>query len=1605
MGVKIKEAKLVDILTEDCLFPISDGSGEPKVADFSKVKNLLGDARQVESTVTSIQRKISYLTRNGQDSELSVKDIAERIITPTTTNVETLIGQDRNKSVRTIANEVLAGASTGGDIDLGLYLSKSEAEGTYEKKGTSYTKKEIDDNIIKPLAEKADKETVEDLSDEISTISTSVGNKADRDTVENLSERVEQTETTIVNNSNLLAVHSQELLTLQTNQGNQETTLQGQGVAILALQMEVGGVKDDVSEVSTSIDDINDELEKKANKEDVYTTTTVDAMINEAVRINGEELNKKADIETVEDLSAAIGGSKEAIEKIIRQVATNTEDIKGKVDKTDYDAKVAELTDSINEISNTAGDLPERVEQAEADIDILQEEQGTQKVTIQQQAQNIANLNTALENKADMNEVYSRSEVDNTFATITHAEGYAEEVANAAEENAKNHANTIKSNLEQYVEGQLNAVTDVFDNKLKNKADSSTVTDLSNKVSGISNTIDNIQDDMATQGDINGLTSDINELSKRVDGKADKGEVQALVSQIDSKVDQNAYNKNVEEMTNAINGKVGKTDTIPAENVGNLSDGAKGLASTNPIIANRIPFLKADAFAFLQPEDFTVEVAYDGSTWETLNSNDPKLLSMFTMKNFTEGFLFDGFSGLWGINSKVRITISPTSARNAHIDFITVSMFCNSWRYDIKSEYYDIRRQAWIEVGTTNIEHYDDIAYIKYGQYFAYNGWNRWGTRLTFTVKTPYESYSRILSISGFGSLFNETLSNTNNAPYTLGTIWNWDYLKNVYFPNEIYEGETSLKNKYASITSAIQNIESANDDYITISPKGGTTVPTKVIGAKTASINGGGNGLATAQDVRASMPTELPNPKQLKYTVNGISVTYNGLSEATIPTIYAPNQVGSQGQLLQSMGGGVPQWTNLSEIKEAIGFAKDLTGVLLATPEEFTYRPSAGNNSIRDEGAVIRCIKGNTVVWHQYAPSGDNPGLTSGSSKYLTVGIENSEWIGTVQNVDSSCTNPWQVGIHFNTPKAIANHKYLICMNIYTSKEPIRATDYFSLEFGGSTWDISPLSEQAGKWFSASRIFTQTSVNSRTYAIIRPYWSYTYKYGVQNGDYYKVKDVMLFDLTLLFGKGYEPQTYEAFRAIYPDVYPYCAPTIRNLKTTAIETVGFNLFNGLFAELIGGKTYYIGGSNIGTLKFYPNSSSLSEDVVLDANNTFTPLVSGKLRSNGSDVCVHFQHSGIKDGECADYVKHTLNLPEIAKYFPDGMNGNANVWDEINAENAIKRFGVVDLGSLEWGVVGTANDVDRRIYSYGLNNVAKGTASTGVVGNIMCAKYNAISADQNYLRNKGISIAKASSGVMVHIYDPNYNSNDKIDDLVASLNGVLLYYELAEPVVTPILEPIQLVYDVEDFGTEKAISIEDSAPFRADIVYQFNAEGRIRDNGRNIERLESQIRSYHDDGAKVTIDREIITTKSIIGNSEFRYALPDAPQDVKDDADGTLATEYWVRKNIPTEIATATQKDRSSPSIGLNLKPNIVYEFNNLSFLGINSFVSYADGYDYVWTVRFGVSTTFNFVLTEGITVYWEDGIAPTYSYGNIYELIFRRVSTGSLYLGEWKVYK
>lgn len=469
--------------------------------------------------------------------------------------------------------------------------------------------------------------------------------------------------------------------------------------------------------------------------------------------------------------------------------------------------------------------------------------------------------------------------------------------------------------------------------------------------------------------------------------------------------------------------------------------------------------------------------------------------------------------------------------------------------------------------------------------------------------------------------------------------------------------------------------------------------------------------------------------------------------------------------------------------------FATDLTGRVEATPEVFTYRPSAGEKSIKDDNAFIRRVKGNSVVWNQLVKNGDFASAdnwASNDKNSTTLTIEEGKAVVTSKYAG---TGGDPVAIRQTLPPSVANHKYFVSLDFSANNTDL--TPYFEYYRAFSGYAESMFRD--GNTYSS--IFTAKE-SGATVFLLKPQGTKAV------GDVWEWDNVMVIDLTAMFGAGNEPTTVDEFRALYPDsYYPYNAGELRNLDCSGIKTMGFNQWDEQwergslnsvgenddtsttirsknYTPAIGGTNYYVGIASEGydniyylgiswydSNKQFISKSYCNQRVVTSPVNAayfriFTntnSYVYGNTYNN--DICISLHHTGWRDGEYEPYkeVTHSLPLSQITNGEP--LRKAGSVFDEINETHYIKRVGV-------------------RPYAEG---------------------------DEN--------------------------------DATLLTDGTNTNYPRVEPIVTPIETPIDFNYYVEDFGTEEALLTEGSAPFSADIVYQFNATDQIRNNTRNINKLQ------------------------------------------------------------------------------------------------------------------------------------------------------------------------
>lgn len=113
----------------------------------------------------------------------------------------------------------------------------------------------------------------------------------------------------------------------------------------------------------------------------------------------------------------------------------------------------------------------------------------------------------------------------------------------------------------------------------------------------------------------------------------------------------------------------------------------------------------------------------------------------------------------------------------------------------------------------------------------------------------------------------------------------------------------------------------------------------------------------------------------------------------------------------------------------------------------------------------------------------------------------------------------------------------------------------------------------------------------------------------------------------------------------------------------------------------------------------------------------------------------------------------------------------------------QRVGMVDLGSLPTGkwYNGTANGYRWRILNWA-DDAPK--LAFGGIRNIFCSAYVRKSITAHYSENSSIGICVNNSyAAAVSNIDIDDGRYENLNDFTASLSGVLLYYELATPIVT------------------------------------------------------------------------------------------------------------------------------------------------------------------------------------------------------------------------------
>ena len=586
--------------------------------------------------------------------------------------------------------------------------------------------------------------------------------------------------------------------------------------------------------------------------------------------------------------------------------------------------------------------------------------------------------------------------------------------------------------------------------------------------------------------------------------------------------------------------------------------------------------------------------------------------------------------------------------------------------------------------------------------------------------------------------------------------------------------------------------------------------------------------------------------------------------------------EVLSKNATLQNIQEGVANKANKDGDypKMTAGFAQEIVGDGSATPEEFSFRPTAGEDrnvanttyydGERNGVARIERIKGNSIVHNQLLKcAADQSGVDGWwnrvrveSPGFPTITIEGSTIFQPIKEQTANNQLSQKCTI-------IKDHKYLIHFwydnnGVLNDKWGRAYKVMFSSDLYGSNFK---------NFYAPQNYINSDEVYS--FVTAEENWSYFIIKQTYIDDDIKPttmvwKDIWLIDLTKEFGSGNEPTTKEEFWqkvVVGKNLNERNTGEIIDGNYGAIKTVGFNAFNGTYAKVCAGCSYYLGGNYTslgftteegGTLEAITIPTSAESVGTTPSDRLYTPSQNGYIYAEGTNININISWGteyGYLNGTLQPYKPFTRDLSWLSKYFPNGMRSAGSARDEIRFNSttqkweAVQNVGVVDLGSLRYTAISERTNTYRAIGNIPLKKYVVDLFPIHIV-----STYNTGLGDY-YWTNDEVGVCDLvnpnTRGIVVGVAKKGVSGTS--ESIATALQGVMLNYALATPIVTEISEDVNLDFDVSDYGTEELI-VEDgvaSAPLVADISYSPNALSTLKqvpDILKRLKALESAVAS-------------------------------------------------------------------------------------------------------------------------------------------------------------------
>lgn len=538
------------------------------------------------------------------------------------------------------------------------------------------------------------------------------------------------------------------------------------------------------------------------------------------------------------------------------------------------------------------------------------------------------------------------------------------------------------------------------------------------------------------------------------------------------------------------------------------------------------------------------------------------------------------------------------------------------------------------------------------------------------------------------------------------------------------------------------------------------------------------------------------------------------------------------------------------------VGYAEQLTSSIVETDEvPYLFRTAGGNAEIGnyEEETIV----GGSVAWNQMVQNGDFSDGTNGWAPENPTFASASVTDGIMSITASQ--NPqyfYSIGLRMSSVRATTGHKYYLSAKV---KSPVsirfgmRSTPFYT----GTMILFATAVENT--WVKGEVVFNANGIGGNT----RPYFAPYSHEDFSQGDVIQYSDIMLFDLTQMFGTTIADYVYSLEQAnagsgiswlkshgfFTEDYYPYTEkPVMKHVSgLVSHDMVGFNAWDeeweaGAISVSTGENTtstntirstnyirvipnaqYFVTSPVTPVFLTYDKDKEFIERIHSAAGTLNIPADAYYIRfyvggsatpitTYNHDICIHLHWDGERDGEYEAYRKESYALDSTVDLMGVLMlDASNNLYYDgdiyPSSGEGTSRFDIVDLGTLDWQASSNANCFYVRLTQAQLY-------ALGNQGGMQCTKYvfDGFRGSAPYYgddktirafwRNAQTAVAE------LYVHDSAYTT---AADFKAAMSGEYLVYEKQTPTsfsAAPYTNPQW----VDNWGTEEYVVTPDADEF-------------------------------------------------------------------------------------------------------------------------------------------------------------------------------------------------